>query len=91
MSVKNVQVTLPDELVQLLNKTGDDLSARVREALVLHLFQESTISGGKAAQLLGISKDAFRDLHQRHGIPYFRQTPQELVEEIRAAHAVTDR
>lgn len=74
-----IQIELPDEIAQLLDPTGSNLDARVREALVLELFREGAISAGKAAELLGISQDAFRELHQRHGIPYFRQTIEEVL------------
>ncbi len=87
MSTTKVQLELPSGLTQLLDPTGSDLPGRVREALVLHLFQQGVISGGRGAELLGLSEHAFRELQQRHGIPYFRQTREELLEEIRAAYA----
>ena len=86
-SASGVQIELPEDVARLLDPSGTDVAGRAREAVVLHLFQQGSISAGRGAELLGMSKDAFRALHQRHGIPYFRQTPDELLEEIRAAYA----
>lgn len=85
MSAKQVRVTLPPALAQFLDPTGADLGARVREALVLHLFQQDVISSGKAAELLGISWDAFRELHQQYGIPHFRQTIEEVLHDAESS------
>ncbi len=85
MRGKNVMVALPPELADLLAPMDADWSEKVKDALVIHLFQQEVISSGKAAELLGISWDAFRELHQAHGIPYFRQTPEELMEDLRVS------
>lgn len=87
MSGKSVRVALPPELADLLAPTGAGLSEKVKEALVIHLFQQEVISSGKAAELLGISWDAFRELHQAHGIPYFRQTIEEVLQDAEVSAA----
>jgi predicted HTH domain antitoxin len=43
--------------------------------------QEGRISGGKAAELLGLTKRGFVSLLVRKGLDYFRLTPEEWAEE----------
>ena len=53
------------------------------------LFQEARISGGKAAELLGLTREGFVAWLARQGMPYFRLDPQEWegeVARIRAAN-----
>ncbi len=79
------RVSLPAQIVKLIDPTGTQTSARVAETLVLELFQEGRISSGKVAELLGISKDAFRGLLTERSIPYFRQTYEEVLEDAQEA------
>ena len=87
-----VAVKLPEELTKLVDPSGAEVDTRVREAVVLYLFLRDVISSGKAAQLLGISKDDFRDFHQELGIPYFRQTIEEVLRDADvASRAIAER
>jgi predicted HTH domain antitoxin len=88
MHPKNVQVSLTPELAQLLDGSGAELESRVREALVLELYQEAVISSGKAAELLDISKDSFRALLRKRGIAYFRQSLDEVVRDAKTASSL---
>jgi predicted HTH domain antitoxin len=83
MAADTVQVELPVELAELLAPGGEHLADRVREALIWKLFIDDEISAGRAAELLGLSNSAFRDLHQQRGVPYFRQAPEDLLAEIK--------
>ena len=51
--------------------------ARPREYIILGLFQEAHISGGKAAELLDLNRRDFIALLARKGIPYFRLEREE--------------
>ena len=85
MPSRRIRVSLPAQIVQLIDPTGTQTSVRVAEALVLELFREGRISSGKAAELLGISKDTFRGLLKERGIPYFRRTYEEVLDDAREA------
>jgi predicted HTH domain antitoxin len=90
LEMKNsVQVSLSRELADLLDGTGAGLDARVREALVLTLFQEGTISSGKAATLLDISKEAFRRLLSQRDLPYFDQSLEDVLRDADTASSVS--
>lgn len=60
------------------------------ERFVVQLFCEGRISSGKAAELLGISKLEFVQLLARHGLPYFTETPDELVAEVRTLEQLVE-
>ena len=85
---QQVKVELPSDLAAILDPSGEALDAKVREALVLYLFEHDEISSGAGAQLLGMARVEFWDLLYQRGIPYFRQTPEELMEDLRVAEAI---
>lgn len=87
MGSRKIQVEVPAELARLLDPTGSDVAGRVREALVLQLFQQGVISSGRGAELLGLSKDAFWELLHQRGIPYLDITYEELIEDVRVAES----
>ncbi len=74
-------ITLPREFVALLGAPSQ-ASETVREYVVLGLFQEARISGGKAAQLLGLTRSGFLALLTRKGIPQIRLEPEEWDAEV---------
>ena len=54
----------------------------VKEYIVLGLYRENRISGGKAAELLGMTRRGFVALLARKGIGYLRLTPDEWAAEV---------
>ncbi|MBM3333430.1 UPF0175 family protein, partial [Candidatus Sumerlaeota bacterium] len=50
-----LQIVFPKELVALLG-AQPQAAETAREFVILGLYQESRISGGKAAELLGLTK-----------------------------------
>lgn len=83
MSDTTVKITFPNELVDLFG-SADEAAERAREALVLDLVRNETISQGRAAELLGISRKEMMQLAFRHRIPSGPQTAEELMEEVEA-------
>lgn len=78
----NVNFDLPRDLLGTLNISESELQLRLKELIALELFREGSISTGKAAELLGISKHDFILLLNRHTVPYFTETPEELAQQI---------
>jgi predicted HTH domain antitoxin len=91
MRRKRTTLELPADLVDLLDAAGEDVSRGVEEALVVELIRKTRISTGKGAEILGITKDEMRDLMWEHGIPYFRQTFEEVLQDAEVAAAAADR
>ncbi|MGH2532472.1 MAG: UPF0175 family protein [Thermomicrobiales bacterium] len=77
-------LALPDELLALLG-SPEDVSAKVREVLVLDLLRDARISQGQAARMLGVSRWVVLDLMVRYGIPSGPQSAEELKRDVEAA------
>jgi predicted HTH domain antitoxin len=73
-----VELELPRDLLGALEVTEQELEPELKRWIALGLFREERISSGTAAELLGLSKAEFIDLLDRHGVAYFRETPEEL-------------
>lgn len=84
MPTTSLTLDVPEELVRLLG-SPEQAAARAREALVLDLLREATISQGKAAELLGIDRWEMLELMGRHKIPSGPQTAEEAEQEIESA------
>jgi predicted HTH domain antitoxin len=76
--MSHVTVELDDDLAQVVGLLDRPLDQAVRELVVLELYRRSTISSGKAAELLGMSKLDFIQYSGRLGIPYFQMTDEEM-------------
>jgi predicted HTH domain antitoxin len=81
-----LEIPFPAEFIALLG-TQTQAPATAREYIILGLFQEDRISGGKAAELLGLTRLGFIALLARKGIPYFRLTSDEWAKEVATVKA----
>ena len=60
------------------------VGSALRLLAALALFWAQRCSSGKAAEIAGLSKVDFIDELDRHGIPYFTETPEELEAQVAA-------
>ena len=74
-------ITLPGEFVTLLGAPVQ-AAETAREYILLGMCLEGRISGGKVAELLGLTRRGFLALLARKGIDYFRLTSDEWAEEV---------
>ncbi|MDP2975965.1 MAG: UPF0175 family protein [Anaerolineales bacterium] len=81
-----LQIVFPKDLLALLG-AQPQAAETAKELIILGLYQENRISGGKAAELLGLTKRGFVSLLARKGIDYFRLTPDEWAEEVATVKA----
>lgn len=81
MATQTLTLELPEELVALLG-SPEAATARAKEALVLELLRQGTISQGKAAHLLGIDRWAILDLIAEHQIPSGPANADEMRREL---------
>ena len=86
MPTTMLQIAFPQEVAVLLG-TPPQAAAMARELIILGLYQEGRISGGKAAELLGLTRHAFVSLLARKGMDYFRLTSEEWAEEVATVKA----
>jgi predicted HTH domain antitoxin len=60
-----VTVELPDEIARRLAERQPDLSRAVLEATAIEPVRDGVISAGKAAEMLGVSRDTMDDILKR--------------------------
>lgn len=75
--MSGVQLDLDEDLVALLHQLNQPIKRAARELMVLELYRRGTISSGKAAQLLGMSRSNFIHYSSSLGIPYLEMTADE--------------
>jgi predicted HTH domain antitoxin len=86
--MSTVYVDLGDELIELLRKSSQPVDRTARELIVLELHRQGRISGGRAAELLGVSRWEFIQRASEAGIAYFDMGPDEWEEEARQSEAL---
>ncbi len=80
--MSHVTIELDAELAAALALLDQPVEQAARELMVLELYRRGTISSGKAAHLLGMSKLAFIQYSGRLGIPFFDMSEEEWAEEL---------
>ncbi len=80
--MRHTTVELDDSLVEALALLNQPIDQAVRETVVLELYRRGTISSGKAAQLLGLSKLDFIQFSGGLSVPYFQLSEEDLDAEI---------
>ena len=80
---RQVTVELPEESAQAINVRPEQLPRELREAAVLHWFEEGRLSQGQAAAALGLSRGEFFDVLMAHRISPVQMTPEQLEDEFR--------
>ena len=78
----SVTLELEDELLELLGQQNQPLPRVAREILILELYRRSIVSSGKAAELLGVSRQELIQRASELGIPYFRFTNDDWKAEV---------
>ena len=91
MDTVTVSFELPRDVLVALNIPAGETNAKAREWVVLELYREDMVSAGKAAEMLGLTKNQFIDLLDRRRIPYLDLSAAELEEDVRVAGAAVTR
>jgi hypothetical protein len=79
-------VHLDNDVIALLHGFNQPVQQAVCELIVLELYRRGTISSGKAAGLLGMSRIHFIEYASRLDIPLFEMTGDEWGQE----HALSE-
>lgn len=80
-----LHITLPPDLTAALPQDKDTLTRLAREALIVRLYALGTISSGKVAQLLNITRRDALQLISDYGVSTFDETI-DLEAEVRVAY-----
>lgn len=83
-----IRIELDGELAAFLGRADRPVEAEARALIVTELYRRGRQSRGKAAELLGMSLDAFLGYAAALGIPYVDYTEDEWESEKRAIREV---
>ena len=84
MEMMTIPMTVPKSMAPYLDDTDRDHSFERNAMMLYPLIQNMTISHGRAAEILGVHKLDLIEFYNSMGIPYLRQSKEELDEEIGA-------
>ena len=68
-----------------LRKGPEEFAAEVKTAAVVEWYAEGRISQSKAAEILGVSREAFLVELFKRKVPACQVTPEDLQRELRSA------
>jgi len=80
MSVQ-LTIELPEEVFSLLRKSPAEFVAELRLAGAVKWYELGEISQSKAAELAGVSRQAFLEALHRFKVSPFQTSPEELERE----------
>lgn len=79
MSTVEVRFLMPKEITEDIK----DISTYGYQSFILGLYIDEEISLGKAAKLLNMTHDEFIVFLGHRGVPYFRNSPDEIRDALR--------
>lgn len=82
------RLELDADIVALLEAQNRPIEEAARELIVLELFREGQLSGGRAAEILHLSRQDFIRRASDRGILYFQFDAEELQREVRASESL---
>jgi predicted HTH domain antitoxin len=82
LSMIQIQLNLPESAFSALRSTPDEFGQELLIAAVVKWYEMGMISQSKAAEIAGISRQAFMAALNRFEVSPFQTTPEELEEEF---------
>ena len=82
--MSQIQITLGDDVVDLVGGSPEQIERHVHEVVVLDLYRRHVISAGRAAEILGMGKLAFIRWSGSLGMPLFDTTPEDWANQLQA-------
>jgi len=83
--MSELTLEIPDEQVLALNVPREKLADELRMLAAVKLYEMDRLSSGAAAEFAGVSKPIFLERLGDYRVPTFRQSEEELEEEMRNA------
>ena len=85
LKLQTATIQITEGMKPYVNSHKEEIDFKQRALLLYPFIQNGTISHGKAAEILGISKWALIQLYGSLGIPYIDMSEEELHEDIKNA------
>ena len=87
MTLQPATIQITTEMKPYINTNKSEIDFKQRALLLYPFIQNNTLSHGRAAEILGISKWALIQLYASMGIPYIDMDEAELKNDIENAMA----
>ena len=82
MKTETLEIKYPAGFEQAVHMTKEELEQHIRLMAALKMFELGKVSGGKAAELAGLSRLAFYEVCGRYRVSVFNYLPEELEQEV---------
>ena len=80
--MNTVSINIPEAAFPFLGENQDDLGRELLTAAVVKWFELGTISQGKAAEILGLSRAEFLDVLATYRVSAWQYMKEDLDEEL---------
>ena len=80
--MNTVSINIPEAAFPFLGKNQDELGRELLTAAVVKWFELGTISQGKAAEILGLSRAEFLDVLRAYRVSAWQYMKEDLDEEL---------
>ena len=80
--MNTISIDLPETALAALGKTPKDFGREILVAAVVKWFELGTISQGKAAEILSLSRAEFLEVLSNYRVSAWQYTKEELDEEL---------
>ena len=91
MEMKKVEISVPEAMMPFVLLADDEIQLRQNAMLLYPYIQGSTISHGKAAEILGVHKLDLITLYGMLGLPYIQESEEELKEDLLAVRSLREK
>ena len=82
MGIKSekIEIDLPQDIIFVMRglEKPEDVKRKMKMALAILLFQEKSISLGKAAELADVSRVRFMEALKEHGLPSYEYSEKDF-------------
>jgi predicted HTH domain antitoxin len=80
-----VEIELPNDTFAALRRSPDEVAQEMRLAAAVKWYEVGELSQGKAAELAGLSREAFIGALGTFGVSAIQTRPEEIEQDLRAA------
>ncbi len=89
--MNTLTISYPSEILWALQEEPEEFASEAKVLLAVKLYEMGKLSTGLAAQMAGVSREAFFFLLGQYGLSPFGETADELEEDFAHASRASDR
>lgn len=80
IKTERIEIDLPQDIIFVISRSEkpDEVRKKLKIALAILLFQEKSISLGKAVELAEISRARFMEILKEHGLPVYEYEEKDF-------------